>query len=72
MDNQSEPREPLMTDLQWMRNRAWVQHELDASGEGDSLYHAGYHMAMLKVWGRMFLSDDERAGVEQARIEMGF
>lgn len=66
------------TPLQVARDRAWVQGEMertripadagpDGYGEG---YSDGYHVAMLKVWGRMFLTPDERIEAERVRREM--
>lgn len=62
--------EDVMSKIRWARDREWVAGEMDAHAGIDSDYSRGYHMAMMKVYGRMFLTDEERRGVEQARREM--
>jgi hypothetical protein len=57
--------------LQWARDRAWVQHEIDTH-EGSDDWVRGFQYAMRKVYGRMFLTPDERAAVAQAGRDMGF
>lgn len=61
----------MTTDrLQWSRDRAWLQAEMDSVSEDTSLYAVGYWTALSKVYARMFLTEEERAEVARVGREM--
>jgi hypothetical protein len=60
----------LMAKVRWAENRAWLRYEMSAHEGVAEDYSRGYLMAMMKVYGRMFLTDEEKRDVEEARREM--
>lgn len=72
----SQIPDPPMSALQWMRHRIWVRGEMDrptavaeVSEWGDG-FRQGYEMAMMKVYGRIFQTEEERVEGERVRREM--
>lgn len=62
--------EDIAAKIRWARDRAWVQAEMETSAAAEGDYYDGYHLALMKVYARMFLTTEEQRGVEQARREM--
>ena len=71
--------EPIMSDLQWARARRFLDKEIkhyewaasqpNTAGWGRG-YYEGQRVALLRIKGQFFLTEEERIRSEQVRREM--
>lgn len=60
----------ILDKLRWIRNRRWLDQEIETYSRSDEDYARGYVIALMKVQARMFLTAEEQSAVARAHVEM--